>query len=389
MARTREGAQLTEQHRQAQATLAASLVETIRNLLLDTLNLADIDGSSREFTRQALPLVLAHREVSRAAAQRYLERFRTVELRELVDHEDLAEAAGVDLEEAEQWVSADAIELGDDDDYLDDPETVARELYSASANVAKAEKGRAKSDGQARKRAADTAAATAMRQVSDGARAPVRREVEHGNHGAGGYFRVVDADPCPFCAMLASRGPMYNLHSFEDSDTLFSGDGQFKVHDGCGCSLEPIYGRKGAGLPQINRDLAEQWARIASGREDPWNSWRRYKRSGTIPDDETDPQTGTGGSAPQYGRDRGKAERKAKGTPSRKPIDQLNEAELVRAVNAMELRRKGMRKELAKLEQRGCSPDEQGPAQSIAVRLKRLDKQIAEGNRRMGILGVT
>lgn len=187
--------------------------------------------------------------------------------------------------------------------------------------------------------------------------------------------------------MLAARGPVYNAHSFTDSNALFSGDGDFKVHPGCGCSLEPIYGRGGAGLPQINRDLADQWARIASGRRDPWNSWRRYKRSGTIPPENDVDELAP--SAPQGGRNRNRAERKAKGTSNRKPIDQLDAEELVRALNAMELRRKGMRTELAKLEARGVSRDHPGPAQSIAVRLKRLDKQIAEGNRRMGILGLT
>lgn len=387
MARTVEGATLTESHRVAQAALAASVVAEVRDMLLDTLNMADLDGSSREFIRKALPFIMARRSVSQRLAERYLQRFRDVELRGLVDSEDLRDVAGVDLDEAARWADAEDIELGDLEDYLDTPAEVTVDLYTSTANVAKAQKARGRTDDQAKARAADAVAAQAMKQVSDGARAPVRREADHGNHGAGGWFRVLDGDPCPFCAMLAARGPVYNQHSFTDSNALFSGDGDFKVHPGCGCSLEPIYGRGGAGLPQINRDLADQWARVASGRNDPWNTWRRYKRSGTLPpDNDTDDVSP---SAPQVGRGRNKAERKAKGTSNRKPIDQLDEAELIRAVNAMELRRKGMRTELAKLEARGVSREHPGPAQSIAVRLNRLDKQIAEGHRRMGILGIT
>lgn len=387
MARTVEGATLTESHRVAQAALAASVVAEVRDMLLDTLNMADLDGSSREFIRKALPFIMARRSVSQRLAERYLQRFRDVELRGLVDSEDLRDVAGVDLDEAARWADAEDIELGDLEDYLDTPAEVTVDLYTSTANVAKAQKARGRTDDQAKARAADAVAAQAMKQVSDGARAPVRREADHGNHGAGGWFRVLDADPCPFCAMLAARGPVYNQHSFTDSNALFSGDGDFKVHPGCGCSLEPIYGRGGAGLPQINRDLADQWARVASGRNDPWNTWRRYKRSGTLPpDNDTDDVSP---SAPQVGRGRNRAERKAKGTSNRKPIDQLDEAELIRAVNAMELRRKGMRTELAKLEARGVSREHPGPAQSIAVRLNRLDKQIAQGHKRMGILGIT
>lgn len=387
MARTTEGAGLTESHRVAQAYLAASIVAQVRDLFLDHLNMADLDGSTREFIHKALPLIMAQRGVSQRLAEEYLRRFRDVELRALADHEDLRDMADVDLVEAERWADPEDIELGDLEDYLDTPAEVTVDLYTSTANVAKAEKARGRSDAEAGQRAADAVSAQAMKQVSDGARAPVRREADHGNHGAGGWFRVVDADPCPFCAMLAARGPVYNQRSFADSTSLFSGDGEFKVHPGCGCSLEPIYGRNGAGLPETSRELSDEWSRIASGRNDPWNTWRRYKRSGTVPPeydgDEASP------SAPQGGRSRNREKRKVSGTSSRKPIDQLDREELIRAVNAMDRRRKGMRTELAKLEARGVSRDHPGPAQSIATRLNRLDKQIARGNERLGILGVT
>lgn len=388
MARTKRGAQLTETHRQEQAVLAASLVDFIRSLFMDTIDLDDIDGSSRTFVRKAVPYILARRSVSQRIAETYLRRFRDVELRELMDHEELRRESSVDLDEAARWADADSIELGDDDDYLDPPAKVAQDLYTSSANVAKQQVKKGRTRDRVKTTTAQAVASTTMKQVSDGARAPVRREVERGNRGAGGYFRVVDADPCPFCSMLAARGPVYNLQSFQDSNGLFTGDGGFKVHTGCGCSLEPIYGRGGAGLPAINRNLAEEWARIASGRNDPWNSWRRYKRSGTIPPEYDEDDRAP--SAPQAGRRRNREDAQVSGTRNtRKPIDQLDREELIKAINGMELRRRGMRTELAKLEARGVSADEPGPAQSIAVRLKRLDKQIAEADRRLGILGVT
>lgn len=388
MARTRQGEDLTESHRLAQAYLAASVVGSIRDLFMDNIDLEDIDGSTRGFIRKALPLILRNRDASRRMATTYLRRFRDVELRALMDHEHLRAEASVDLGEVARWDSAEDIELGDVDDYLDHPQDVAAELYAAGAHVAKQDVKKGRTPAKIRERAANSVAAQAMKQVSDGARAPIRREVERGNHGAGGYFRVVDADPCPFCAMLAARGPVYSAKSFQDSNGLFSGDGQFKVHAGCGCSMEPIFGRGGSPVPETNKRLADEWARIASGRNDPWNTWRRYKRSGTVPDEYDQDEVAP--SAPQVGRNRRREDRETKGTRNtRKPLDQLDEAELIRALNGMELRRKGMRTELASLEARGVPRDQPGPAQSIVVRLARLDKQIAEANRLVGMMGTT
>lgn len=48
---------------------------------------------------------------------------------------------------------------------------------------------------------------------------------------AGGYRRVTDGKPCAFCAMLASRGPVYM------QETAY-----FESHSHCGCSAEPVYG---------------------------------------------------------------------------------------------------------------------------------------------------
>lgn len=385
MARTRQGDQLTEDHRLAQAYLAASVVDSIRDMFMDTIDLDDIDGSTRSFIRKALPLLLRRREVARSTAVTYLRRFRDVELRALMDHADLRLEASVDLPDVERWESAEDIELGDDNDYLKPVQDVVADLYAAGAHVAKQDVKKGRTEQRTKQRAANSVASTAMKHVSDGARAPVRREVERGNHGAGGYFRVVDADPCPFCAMLAARGPVYSANSFAESNGLFAGDGSFKVHTGCGCSVEPIYGRGGAGLPAENKKLADEWARIASGRNDPWNTWRRYKRNGTMPDEyDTDDVSP---SAPQGGRNRRREARQAAGTRNtRKPLDQLDRTQLTTALNGMELRRKGMRKELASLEARGDSRNTPGPAQSIATRLNRLDKQIAEANRLLGMM---
>lgn len=56
-----------------------------------------------------------------------------------------------------------------------------------------------------------------------------------------GYLRVTKTDPCYFCAALASRGIVYGEDSFDMSDPRFTGEGNAKVHDSCGCTLKPAY----------------------------------------------------------------------------------------------------------------------------------------------------
>lgn len=48
------------------------------------------------------------------------------------------------------------------------------------------------------------------------------------------WRRVTDGKPCGFCAMVASRGPVYG-------SAKAAGDGN-RYHDHCGCTVEPFYG---------------------------------------------------------------------------------------------------------------------------------------------------
>jgi len=48
-----------------------------------------------------------------------------------------------------------------------------------------------------------------------------------------GWRRVTDGNPCAFCAMLASRGPVYRDAAAADG---------LKYHAHCGCGAEPVYG---------------------------------------------------------------------------------------------------------------------------------------------------
>lgn len=86
-----------------------------------------------------------------------------------------------------------------------------------------------------------------------------------------GWFRVTDDDPCAFCALLASRpvlkgkGSLYtSKDSFAASNAKFEGSGEFKVHNGCGCSLAPLFSADQE-LPKANQEAAEVYQNRGDG----------------------------------------------------------------------------------------------------------------------------
>jgi hypothetical protein len=92
---------------------------------------------------------------------------------------------------------------------------------------------------------------TAGRLVLSGGRDTVADTVRR-DPAAVGYYRKTDAQPCYFCALLASRGLVYKDDSFNRSNRRFDGDGESKVHNHCGCILAPAFSRD-VELPEASR----------------------------------------------------------------------------------------------------------------------------------------
>lgn len=93
----------------------------------------------------------------------------------------------------------------------------------------------------------------AVRQGLKGAR-NVTAQVLKFDRKVLGYARFTDANPCHFCALLASRGAVYGKHSFAESDKGFVANKQAvevpedyirisKVHNNCRCTLRPVYSK--------------------------------------------------------------------------------------------------------------------------------------------------
>jgi len=111
----------------------------------------------------------------------------------------------------------------------------------------------------------EAAAGSATRHVLTGGRRSLLTLVE-ADPQALGWARVTDGDPCAFCAMLASRGPVYGSEAAAG----------FSAHDACACTAEPVYSRQ-APWPGRAREFQELWretTRNTSGR-DSINAFRR------------------------------------------------------------------------------------------------------------------
>lgn len=102
-----------------------------------------------------------------------------------------------------------------------------------------------------------------------------------------GWVRVTREDPCFFCAMLASRGIHYRPYSegaFDDTNARFSGEGDAKVHDKCGCSLKPVFSSEDDPVLARNEPFVDMWERWGAGGGDAALRFRRgyehYRRTG-------------------------------------------------------------------------------------------------------------
>lgn len=119
----------------------------------------------------------------------------------------------------------------------------------------------------------DTLSAAAQRHALAG-----ERDMVMGTVAASGVIvgwrRVLDADPCAFCAMLASRGAVYSKTSVT-----------FQAHDGDECTAEPLYEHEDE--PRQVLDLQERWRRATAGTSGvaSLRAWRRNWDA-----DEDDPQ---------------------------------------------------------------------------------------------------
>lgn len=121
--------------------------------------------------------------------------------------------------------------------------------------------------------AADIAAVrlsgAASRLAIQGARQAVLASVQ-ADPAAMAWARGLGPRPCYFCAMLASRGPVYKS----------SASAGFEAHNHCMCYAIPVFSA-GQGAPGWQQ-LQDDWQRVTKGLsgQDARKAWRNYWDSG-------------------------------------------------------------------------------------------------------------
>lgn len=220
MAATAAGKRLTEAHRLAQARLGA---KTIRELLASwpLLDPAALDATTIQWLRVVTPIVQLRRGNSANLAANYLTTFRALELGTSKGFTPVLD----------QRVT---------------PKQLATSLTVTGPVALKQAMTRGLSLAKAAEVARVGSARAGMRHVLNGGRDTTIASV-NADARAVGWARVTSGHPCHFCALIASRGPVYSKETVD-----------FQAHDACSCSGEPLYSRD-AEWPPGARQYQELW----------------------------------------------------------------------------------------------------------------------------------
>lgn len=270
MAVTQAGTRLTEAHRVQQARNAAIIALLVQQTWQRMVTPQSLGETALRWVELVLPQILAYSERSSALARTYTTALRALEVGGL----EAYEATPVPLPTADQIRTSLTVTgqrtvektLAEIERRSDMSPVIERALLDKAMETAGAKAGGA-----------------AMRHTTAGGREQIKSAVRE-DRTALGWIRVTKANPCYFCAMMASRaiggdgrlGIFYSEDSFDDSDSLFSGDGKAKAHDNCACSLQPVYSRDDKGLAR-SEEWSQLWATSTKGHggQDAINAFRR------------------------------------------------------------------------------------------------------------------
>jgi hypothetical protein len=252
---SQQGAALTIAQREAQGRNAIAIAILVARAFGLVVSPVDLTGTFRAFLDLVIQAIFTSRRRSVTLAGQYLTNYRVVELAAL-------QVAGeIDGSwHGELFVPSPA------DDLLIEQLRVSLVATGPAAYTKALHNG---VDPDAAWSSAQTQiGAAAAKHVLNGGRTAVIN-TSQSDPRALGYARILRSDnPCYFCAMLASRGPVFQDDSFDLSDPRFVGPGDVKVHDHCACSMEPVYTRN-ADWPSNGRELGDLWQTSTKGHSGP------------------------------------------------------------------------------------------------------------------------
>lgn len=239
MARTAEGAALTQQHRSEQLAVRASMLQDLQ-ALWRTVNPVDLARTIGPFAEAAAVTVRSRHQESAQLGRRYFRDFR------------IADGIG----QAEQLP----------DEVSAPPVRIAEGLLRGAALKGIIEARRSGfSPGAAAREGFVRTSGQATSLTLNGGRNTVRAGVSS-DREALGWIRITSGQPCHFCAIVASRAETDLYSTAKTAD--------FMPHDHCVCTIEPMY--PDSELPEANRRFREMWdqtrdvkafRRLIEGRE--------------------------------------------------------------------------------------------------------------------------
>lgn len=200
---------LAQAHMRQQVRETAALQTLLARLWDQTMDPNDIDGSFERFQPKASALIKAGRARGEVTAQRYF---------------DAASLRAGYAERARTTAMQPAATRAN-----------RAALHATSVAKAKASIARGVSPDQAMVQAKAAMLRSAKRRILEAPRSRLIT-LSDADKNVEGWARVSDGRPCYFCAMLVSRGPVYSEMS-----------GGFEAHDGCGCSVAPVFKSDSAG----------------------------------------------------------------------------------------------------------------------------------------------
>lgn len=235
MATTAEGRALTERHRRIQIRLAGATVLQMRQLWR-ILDLEDIDSTVPAWLAASRRLIRSRNRASAVISERYFREFRAAE----VGQPPTATLPTPGLN----------IEAVDTSLLVTGPYRLRERL------------GKGRTLEEAARVALAASAAAAARHSLNGGRDMLLGAVAQDSRAVG-WARVTSSKPCAFCALLASRGPVFTRQTV-----------RFQAHDSCRCTAEPAYSTS-TEWPGQAREWADLYATSAKGQPDPAVAFRR------------------------------------------------------------------------------------------------------------------
>lgn len=248
---------LVLRHQAEQRSIAAEVVTKLAPLW-KILDFNDLKNTQTPWIQAALPIVEEAYTASQWAAQRFLIDYRHANIPTAPELPAITGVPAAAVEAAR--APAGALPRVIEDTPFPTVESMVSLLGTGPGEV---KKQMPAPEEQAMDAGRVLSSKVAVRISIDGGRAVVRRGVDL-DREAVGWARVLNVNPCYFCAMLASRGAVYKRDSFDRSNDSFEGEGVAKVHDGCRCGLRPAYSHSDTRDPTAE-DAWRQWKGHAQG----------------------------------------------------------------------------------------------------------------------------